>query len=59
MPVSYTHLDVYKRQDLYAQLGYPELNDYDTDLLEVLKQMQDLESENADGEKVYLSLIHI
>lgn len=41
------------RWDLYAQLGYPELNDYDTDLLEVLKQMQDLESENADGEKVY------
>ncbi len=41
------------RWDLYAELGYPEINDYDTDLLEVLKQMQDLESVNADGEKVY------
>jgi len=41
------------RWDLYAQLGYPEINDYDTDLLEVLKQMQELESTNASGEKVY------
>lgn len=41
------------RWDLYKELGYPELKDYDTDLLEVLAQMQELENENNEGEKVY------
>lgn len=40
------------RWDLYAKLGYPEMETYD-DLLYVLKDMQDLENETSDGEKVY------
>lgn len=41
------------RWDLYKELNYPEINDYDTDLLEVLAQMQELENQNKEGEKVY------
>ena len=40
------------RWDLYAKIGYPEMKTYD-DLIDVLKQMQDLENETADGQKVY------
>ena len=42
----------YGRWDLYAQLGYPEITDLDG-LVEVLKQMHDLEPVNEDGEPVY------
>lgn len=41
------------RWDLYKQLGYPEMKTYDEDLLNVLKQMQDLENKTKDGQSVY------
>lgn len=41
------------RWDLYKQLGYPDVKDYDTDLLEVLAKMQELEYQNKEGQKVY------
>ena len=40
------------RWDLYKKLGYPELNTY-TDLLPLLKRMQELEPVNENGQKVY------
>lgn len=43
----------YIRWDLYKELGYPEIESYDTDLIPVLKQMQELEPENANGQKTY------
>lgn len=43
----------YIRWDLYSKLGYPKLENYDEDLLNVLKSMQDLENTTADGKKVY------
>lgn len=43
----------YIRWDLYKQLGYPALNNFDTDLLNVLAEMQKLEPTNKDGQKVY------
>ena len=41
------------RWDLYAQLGYPKLETFDEDLLNVLAEMQKLEPKNKDGKKVY------
>ncbi|MCQ6560956.1 extracellular solute-binding protein [Paenibacillus mendelii] len=41
------------RWDLYKQLGYPKLENFDTDLLNVLAEMQKLEPKNKDGQKVY------
>ncbi len=43
----------YIRWDLYKQLGYPKLENYDEDLLNVLAEMQKLEPQNKDGQKVY------
>lgn len=40
------------RYDLYKAIGAPEINQME-DLLDVLKQMQDLEPTNEDGQKVY------
>lgn len=40
------------RWDLYKELGYPEINNYD-DLLNVLKEMQEKFPTNADGKKCY------
>ncbi len=42
----------YGRWDLYAKLGYPEINDIE-DLLSVLVAMHDLEPVNENGEAVY------
>lgn len=42
----------YIRYDLYKKVGAPKLNTF-TDLLDVLKKMQDAEPANADGQKVY------
>jgi len=41
------------RWDLYKQLGYPKLENFDTDLLNVLQQMQNAEPTTKDGKKVY------
>lgn len=41
------------RWDLYKKLGYPKLDNFDTDLLNVLADMQKLEPTNKDGQKVY------
>jgi len=43
----------YIRWDLYKQLGYPKLENFDEDLLNVLAEMQKLEPKNKDGQKVY------
>ncbi|MFB9277138.1 extracellular solute-binding protein [Cohnella cellulosilytica] len=40
------------RWDLYKKLGLPQIKDLE-DYLPVLKQMQDLEPKNKDGQKVY------
>lgn len=40
------------RWDLYKKLGMPQIKELE-DYLPVLKQMQDLEPKNADGQKVY------
>ena len=42
----------YIRYDLYKEIGAPELKDLD-DLLDALEQMQALNPENEDGQKVY------
>lgn len=42
----------YLRWDLYKQLGYPEMNNWD-DLLKVMKDMQDLCPESDSGKKTY------
>lgn len=42
----------YLRWDLYKRLGMPELNAME-DYLPLLKQMQELEPQTADGQKVY------
>lgn len=44
----------YIRWDLYKQLGYPKLESYDDDLLNVLIEMQKLEPVNKDGKKTYV-----
>ncbi|MBP1991499.1 extracellular solute-binding protein [Paenibacillus eucommiae] len=41
------------RWDLYKKLGYPKLENYDEDLLNVLQQMQNAEPTTKDGKKVY------
>ena len=43
----------YIRWDLYKEAGYPTLESYDDDLLDVIEQMQALEPETADGQKTY------
>ena len=43
----------YLRWDLYKEAGYPKLENYDEDLLDVLEQMVALEPETADGQKTY------
>lgn len=40
------------RYDLYKEIGAPDINQME-DLLDILKQMQDLEPQNEDGQKVY------
>lgn len=45
-------MDTQVRWDLYADLDYPEVKDFD-DLLDVLKQMKDLEPQNAEGLTTY------
>lgn len=40
------------RYDLYKEIGAPDINQME-DLLDILKQMQDLEPTNEDGQKVY------
>jgi putative aldouronate transport system substrate-binding protein len=42
----------YLRWDLYAKIGYPQINSME-DYLDVLKKMQDLEPKTADGKPVY------
>lgn len=42
----------YIRWDLYKQLGYPEIGTLE-DLLPIIKQMQELEPENENGDKTY------
>ncbi len=42
----------YVRWDLYEDLGMPQVKDM-WDLLDVLKQMQDIYPENEEGQKVY------
>lgn len=43
----------YIRWDLYKEAGYPKLESYDEDLLDVLEAMVKLEPETADGQKTY------
>lgn len=43
----------YIRWDLYAKAGYPKLENFDTDMLDVMQAMVDLEPETADGQKTY------
>ena len=43
----------YIRWDLYKEAGYPKLESYDEDLLDVMEAMQALEPETADGQKTY------
>lgn len=43
---------VYLRWDLYKELGYPEMNTME-DMLDVLKDMQDMCTESDSGKKVY------
>lgn len=43
---------LYSRWDMYAELGYPEINNLD-DYLNVLKQMQDANPTTEDGRKTY------
>lgn len=43
----------YIRWDLYKEAGYPKLDSYDEDLLDVMEAMQALEPETADGQKTY------
>jgi putative aldouronate transport system substrate-binding protein len=46
-------IGMYVRWDLYKQLGYPEVKNDLTDIIPILKQMQDLQPQTADGKKVY------
>lgn len=41
------------RWDLYKQAGYPKLESYDEDLLDVMEKMVALEPQTADGLKTY------
>ena len=50
MTVSYTHLDVYKRQDLYS----PQGKVYNTSVLTI--QLQQAESEKEEEESILSSL---
>lgn len=43
----------YIRWDLYAQAGYPTLENFDEDMLDVMEAMVALEPETADGQKTY------
>jgi putative aldouronate transport system substrate-binding protein len=43
----------YIRWDLYKEAGYPRLETYDEDLLDVLEQLVALEPETDDGQKTY------
>ena len=43
----------YIRWDLYKEAGYPKLESYDEDLLDVLEELVKLEPETADGQKIY------
>jgi ABC-type glycerol-3-phosphate transport system substrate-binding protein len=43
----------YIRWDLYKQAGYPKLESYDEDLLDVMEAMVKLEPATADGQKTY------
>lgn len=43
----------YIRWDVYAEAGYPELENYDEDLLDVLELMVEAEPETADGSRTY------
>lgn len=43
----------YIRWDLYKEAGYPKLESYDEDLLDVLEQLVALEPQTADGLKTY------
>ncbi len=43
----------YLRWDVYKEAGYPKLESYDEDLLDVLEAMVAAEPETADGQKTY------
>ena len=43
----------YIRWDLYKEAGYPKLENFDEDMLDVMQAMVDLEPETADGQKTY------
>ena len=43
----------YIRWDLYKEAGYPTLENFDEDMLDVMQAMVDLEPETADGQKTY------
>lgn len=43
----------YIRWDLYKEAGYPTLEVFDTDMLDVMEAMVALEPETADGQKTY------
>lgn len=43
----------YIRWDLYKEAGYPKLETYDEDLLDVIEAMVEKEPETEDGQKVY------
>lgn len=43
----------YIRWDLYKEAGYPTLENFDEDMLDVMQAMVELEPETADGQKTY------
>jgi ABC-type glycerol-3-phosphate transport system substrate-binding protein len=43
----------YIRWDLYKKAGYPTLENFDTDMLDVMQAMVDQEPETEDGQKTY------
>lgn len=43
----------YIRWDLYKKAGYPTLENFDEDMLDVMEAMVEQEPETADGEKTY------
>ncbi len=43
----------YIRWDLYKEAGYPTLENFDEDMLDVMEAMVALEPETADGQKTY------
>ena len=53
MTAQYLPAAINIRWDLYKEAGYPKLESYDEDLLDVMEAMQAPEPETADGQKTY------